>query len=808
MAKKKNKSHSRLDIDALIANENIVKSDISEEIENAMLSYAIKTIIDRAIPEIRDGLKPVHRRTLYGALQDGLMPNKNYEKNSGVVGTVIKYFHPHGDGVVYDSVVAMSQPWNYRYPLYDFHGNNGSIDGDSQAHMRYTEGKLSKLALTLLNDLDKECVDFKMTYNERTVEPEVLPGLFPNLLCNGASGIATGYTTEIPSHNLNEVVDAIIHTIQNPDCTIDTLMKYIKGPDFACGGILINNDKIKELYELGKASLSFKGKVEIEQNEESDNTQVIITELPPNVNKPKFVELLYKLCIAEKKIARVIDVRDESAGNSVRIVIELHKTGVADIVINELYEKTPLMKNNTFIMRAIVNQTPKVLSLKEIIEYYISHRKDVVTKRTKNALTKLRAKLHIQQGLEIVTNNINNAIKIIQNAETDKEAKNGLMAEFTITDIQASEVLDIKLRQLTKLNKNDILSLIQNLNNEIAKLEPILADHIELEKVIINELKQLKKDFGDERRTQLIDDMPETFTSVNNDPIAVVLTSKNNVKHITVNALDSMIKNGALKEKNEIFIQGLKCQLNDSFILILDTGEYIKAEFGDVINNRVLTDVKTKIKAVIQYDSKKSDKAVVIVTKKGLIKKTPMEGFKARFKRMAPLLELQNDEIIGVRVITMNDNNIITLATKDGLVHRFFEKSFKPTFAGGRGISGINLADNNEVVDFDITDQTLDNKNKILLFSKHENGSFGFKSMALEEFRPKGRISQGVRAIEYSKKCKGIIIGMVIISDDSFIINPKGNLKTFKFITLTPNSKYSKPEIIQDEIMIGKFFLE
>jgi len=812
MAKKKaTKGTGGPDVQALIANENIIHSDITDEIENAMLTYAIKTIIDRAIPDVRDGLKPVHRRVLYGALLDRLMPNGKYEKNSGVVGTVMKYFHPHGDGSIYDSVVTMSQPWNYRYPLIDFHGNNGSIDGDSAAAMRYTEGKLDKRALTLLNDVDKECVNFRANYSETTVEPEVLPGLFPNLLCNGSSGIATGYTTEIPSHNLTEVIDAIINVIQKPDATIEDLMKYIQGPDFAGGAQLLNNEKIKELYETGKATLTFKAKYELEQNDESDNTQIVITQLPPNVNKPKLVEHIHQICIEEKKIPRVIDVRDESSGNNIRIVVELHKTGIADIVINELYEKTHLQKNNTYIMRVIVNQTPKVLTLKEIIEHYIEHRKDVVTRRTQNALNKTRAKLHIQEGLHLVTTDINRAIKIIQNAETDKEAKQGLMTAFNISDIQASEVLEIKLRQLTKLNKNDILKLIQDLKDEIAKLEPILNNVKELEKVLIQELRQLKSEFGDDRRTQLVDATVSTTAIIaanSNEPIAVVLTSKNTIKHITVSALDDMIKNRSLKERTEVFIQGLKCTIGDSFILIFENGEYAKVEFSDIVGGLTGLDTKATIKAIVVYDEESKDKCVVAMTKKGLIKKVPMSGFKARFKRVTSFLDLQDDVIIGVRVITMNENNIITLATKDGLVHRFFEKSFKETSAGGKGINGISLMDDNEVIDFDISNQDDDDRTKIILFTQHVDGSYGMKSMPLNEFKPKGRIAQGIKGVEYSKKCNGVVSGMLIATDDFFVLNPKGGVKEYKFVSLPLYNRYNKPDPINDETTVRKFFIE
>jgi DNA gyrase subunit A len=812
MAKKK-VSRTGLDIQALLANENIIQTDVTEEIENAMLTYAIKTIVDRAIPDIRDGLKPVHRRVLYAAWEKNYMPNKKYVKNALIVGDTMGSYHPHGDGSIYDVIVNMSQPWNYRYPLMDFQGNNGSVDSDAPAAMRYTEGRLDIKSLELLRDIEDKCVDFRPNYSDTTEEPEVLPALFPNFLCNGASGIATGYTTDIPSHQLGEVVDAIIEVLKNPNATVDDLMKHIKGPDFAGGAYLINNSKIRDLYETGKASLTFRSKYEIENNEENDNPQIIINQLPPDINKPKLVDQLYKLCITEKKIPRVVDVRDESKDNGIRIVVELHKTAIPDIVINELYEKTPLQKNNTYIMRAIVNQTPKVLSLKEIIEYYIEHRRDVVVRRTRFILSKTKDKLHIQEGLNLVTNNIKKAIDIIQNSNTDKEVKEQLMTTFGLSEVQVNEVLEIKLRHLTKLNKSDILKLIADLKTEIANYENILSGQLEIDKVIISELKALKNKFNDERRTILIDEINSQQSQVStvttsNEPIVVVLTSKNTIKQITVSAFEEMIKNKNLKERTEAFVQGLKCTMNDTFVIIFENGEYAKVDFSDIVGGLSGLETKSTIKSIVLYDDKSADKCIVAMTKKGLIKKVPMTGLKARYRRVAPLFEIADDKIIGVRVITMNENNIITLATKDGLVHRFFEKSFKETSAGGKGINGISLMDDNEVIDFDITDQTIDDDNRIILFVKHDDGTFGIKSMPLNEFKPKGRIAQGIKGIEYTKKQPGNVYGMIITKDDFFVTNSKGNVNNIKLASLPLYNRYNKPDKMNDEATVRKFFLE
>lgn len=814
MAKKKRKIEKDLDIDKLIANEQIIDSDLVDEAEDSMITYSIKTIIDRAIPDVRDGLKPVHRRILYGAYAGKYMPDKKYSKNAKIVGEVMGNFHPHGDFSIYSAMVAMSQPWNYRYPLLDFQGNNGSYDGDSEAAMRYSEGRLDKLALTMLQDVDTKCVPFKLNYSEEIEEPEVLPGLFPNLLANGASGIAVGYTTEIPSHQLGEVIDAIIEVMKNPKIELDDIMKHIKGPDFPNGGFLINNENIKKLYETGNASLTFKAKYELEQNEETGNTQIVFTELPPDTKKPKLVEHINTLCIVNKEIPRVIDVRDTSEENDTRIVIELHKTAVPDIVINELYEHTQLKKNLTFYLRVIVNNSPKLLNLKQMIEYYIEHRREVVINRTKFILEKTEGKLHIQEGFRTVLSDVKKTISIMENADTVEEAKKELMSHFKLSEEQANQVFDIRFRTLIKMNREEIGNLINKLNSEIADLKLLLSGQVEIDKVIIKELKDLKKDFNDERRTMLVSEVEadQLNTVTNNEPIALVLTSKNTIKHTTIKTLEDMFKNGILKERQEIFIQGVKCKIQDEFVLILNTGEYVKIGFSDLMSN-LPTENKT-IKAIVSYNEEKANKTIVTMTKKGIVQKVKLSGLKARMKRIAPLLQIQDgDEIVDVRVIEETPenikSNIITIGTKDGLIHRFFLNSFKDTAAGSKGCNGITLTEaDNEVIGFEVSNVDNDPVSKLIVFTKHNDGSFGMKSMKLDEFKPKGRVAQGVRGVDFSKKLPGIVHGVVIASDDFFVTDKKGTVMINKFTKLPEHAKYNKPDPVAYEVNITKFFLE
>ena len=762
------------------------------------------------MPDSRDGLKPVHRRILNVAKEKALWPKGSYTKNADIVGTVMGKYHPHGDGSIYGALVYMAQTWNTRYPLIDVHGNKGNIDGDGPAAMRYTEGKLHKNSLPLLEDTEEGIVEYKPNYMENTFEPVVLPSKFPNLLVNGSYGIAVGYTTNIPSHQLGEVIDCIISVIKEPNSTTDDLMKYIKGPDMPTGAYLINNSSIKELYETGKASLTFKAKYIIENNSESGNPQLVITEIPPGVKKPSLVEKIHNLCIEKKSIPRVLDVRDESESGGIRIVVELQKTGIPDLVIKELFSQTQLKCNTTFIMRALVNQIPKVLSLREMIDIYIQHRQECIERRTKKLLNEANNKLTIQNGFMTVLKDIKKAISIIENSENDKECKENLMKEFSLNLDQVEAILDMKLRQLNRLNRNDLIDLISSLKEKIEEYNLLLSNNKEINDMIIKELKELKLKYNDERLTEIINEDEETeliSEEVSNEPISLILTSKNNIKHMTVKALEDMIKNKALRERTDVFIQGLKCTMNDTFILILNTGEYIKVHFNDILSEKLDFIPKDSfIKAIVLFKDTE-EKAIIAITKKGIIKKIKMNKFKAKVKKPTMLFDITDDELLSIKVSDLSEDNIITIASKDGIIHRFFEKSFKDTSVGGKGLPSISLDENNEVVDFTITNQNEDNNSKFILFTKHDE-EFGIKAMNLEEFKPKGRISKGIKGVDFSKKNPGELYKIVIAKDDFFIVDNKGLLINYKLDKLEISNRYGKPEIISNNILINDFFLE
>lgn len=782
-----------------IQNEHIINKDLRDEMEESILNYSIKTISDRAIPDVRDGLKPVLRRILYAMYQRGITPDKHYVKNADIVGDVMGKYHPHGDGSIYDALSRASQWFSYRYPLIDFHGNNGSLDGDSPAAYRYTEGRLDKKALWILKDVDKDTVDYKPNYSEKLMEPVVLPALFPNLLVNGASGIATGYTTEIPSHNLNEVVDAIIATIKNPDITIDELLTYIKGPDLPIGAQLIYNEKVKELYENGKASLRFRATFKIEENEENGNTQIVFTSLPPDVNKPKLLEKLYELCIEKKSIPKVIDVRDEQDGDEIRIVVELHKTAVPDIVVSEIFSQTQLDKTKGFVMIALVNQAPKVLNLKQIIEYYIEHQRNVISRKTKYELNKTQDKLHVLEGFSKILANIDDVISIIRSSETTQEAAQLLMEKYQLSDTQVKSILDMPLRRLTKLEANKVNSDIEELKNKIAYYQNILSSQLEVDNVLIDELIKLKEELGDERKTEIVLESElnnSNITPVTNEEMAVVLTSKNTIKQLPLSALEEIKKGGYLRERQEVFLQAVKCTINDEFVLILNTGEYVKVTFNDLLGNLEFTDSKI-IKAIVKLEQEDNGKVVMAITKKGLIVKSPLTSFRAKRKRIAPFIKLSNeeDEIVDVKVILDNcDDDVITVVTDKGTVHRFFVSSFSISNPGSKGVGAISssvIEEGQNIIGMEVSNKNEDEQYKILLYLEDSQG-IGIKTMRLDEFKPKGRVSKGITGTEF-RRGSGIVHKFKIAKEDFFILDEKGKVHHQKIVSILNQNRYNKP---------------
>lgn len=791
MAKKKTsksaKVGKRIDIDSMLSNENIISSNISNEIEDSILNYSLQVIIARAIPDVRDGLKPVQRCILFGGYIDKLWPEGKFQKNAGLSGTVMKYLHPHGSS--YPTIASMSQPWTYRYPMIAWHGNNGSIDGDGPAADRYTEGKLNKFSMLMLQDIDKECVDFKDNFAGNMKIPQYLPAVFPNLLCNGGNGIAVGYTTNIPSHNLGEVVDALIYEINNPECDIKELMNYIKGPDMPYGGTLIDDGNIEELYRTGKASLTYRAKYRMEEHDESGNQQLVIYEIPPELNTSKLMEQLYKVCIEDKKIAKIIDIRDESAENKIRIVIELHKTAIPEIIMKELYDKTNLEKRSSYIFRVISNQTPKIINIKEALEYYISHRRSVIDRKYNFLLDKSKTKLHIQEGFVIAYNNIDDIIDIIKNSDNDDIAKTQLMTKYKLSEEQTKAILDRTLRTLTKLNLKNIEDTIENLKVEIANYTDIINN---VDKQLIAELEDLKKNYNDERRTNIIklEDIHTTI-EVKNEEMVLYLTNKNKVEYMEKEEFEQVISK-SFKIKSDIIIKYLEAKLNDVFIAFLNDGTYIKITFNDILNG--ILDGK---KVINIFTFEENENIIVCMTKNGIVKKSYMKQFKNKNGVFKPFLEFTDDEILKIQMID-ETQDIITILSNNGLVHRFFINSFKETAPGGKGLVGMNLKDGDQVVDFIITNNEY---SKMVLINKFDDNTYGYKVMDLNEFKPKGRISQGIMGIDFAKKKPGIPLYITVGNDNIEYIESNGKKNTLD-LNIDNMPRNAKPKELNKNILI------
>lgn len=820
MASKKSKE--KVDFDALLANENIIVKDVVDQMESASLNYAVKTIIDRALPDVRDGLKPAQRRILYALHDLGMTPNKPYRKSANVNGHVMAKFHPHGD--TYGVMVNMTNEMGIRYPMVDGQGNFGNpLDGDGPAAMRYTEARLHKLGSAMLLDVDKKVVDFQLNYSEEVEEPMVLPAGVPYLLINGATGIATGYTTDCPPHNMTEALNAALALIANPEIDVHGLMKYIKGPDLPTSGIYIKNDELLKLYETGVASLRYRAKMITEVNEEG-NTQIVITELPPDVRKASvdksagIVEKLYQICVQDKKIPRVIDVRDESEGKKdkktgkmgdpVRIVIELHKTAIPEVIISELYKKTALEKTKGYIMRAIVNQAPVVLSLKDMLVHFLNHRRTVVVKRIQFDLDKAQKRLHLLEGFKKVFLNMDDVIHTIRSSN---DPEKDLIAKYSFSKEQVKAILSLPLRSLSKMEENKIDLEIQERKDEIEMYEFYLSDSSEIDSIIVQELKDIKSQFGDKRRTTVIheDDLAGSMTSFSDEPMVSILTTKNGIKQIPEEALDDMFKSGAVRERTEVYLQGVRCNITDEFILILESGDYVRATFSDLSLLDFIEDKKVVALFVLDISSKKN---IVVMTKSGLIKKSKMSAFKARTRRIAPYITLadEKDSIVGVKISDGDEiNNTVLVTTANGIVHRFSENAFTPSNPGGKGVPGISpeiIKDGDTIADFDIVKKDDDESKLLIMYSRDSKGLVSMKSMSMTEFITKGRVSKGI--VGAAKNFKDEVFKIKVTGEDLIVVDKKGIVHNQKFVSMPVQNRYNKPESIEFEPLTTNFYIE
>jgi DNA gyrase subunit A len=739
----------------------------------SFMAYAMSVIISRALPDVRDGLKPVHRRVLY-AMYDASNPSdKPYKKSARLVGDIMGKYHPHGDSAIYDTIVRMAQDFNLRYPLVDGQGNFGSIDGDNPAAMRYTEIRMTPLAEEMLADIEKETVDFIANYDDSLREPAVLPSRIPNLLINGSAGIAVGMATNIPPHNLSEVIGGLVALIENPDMTIKELMKHIPGPDFPTAGFIHGLEPIVQAYNEGKGIIQMRGKAFTETVKRTGKEQIIISEIPYMVNKKRLIEQIAEL-VNDKKIDGVGDLRDESDRDGMRIVIELKRDAVAEIVINQLYKHTALQESFGVNMLAIVDGKPRLLNLKEALKAFIDHRKDVVTRRTAYDLRKAEERLHILEGYRIALDNLDAVIGLIRNAADPKVAKDGLMTNFGLSEIQAQAILDLRLQRLTGLERDKIMEEHRETVELIAKLRAILADEREIYKIIVEELKEIKKNYGDERRTKIVDRSEEISIEdlIVDEDMAVTISHEGYIKRNPVTLYRAQRRGGKGKigttTREEDFVEYMFIASMHAYILFFTTigkvywikvhelPQASRAARGRPIVNLLNLESGERVSAFLPVREFQQGRYIVFATKNGLIKKTELMAYgHPRPSGIRAIGLEQGDEVIGVR-LTDGQQELI-LSTSDGQSIRFKEEQVRPTGRGTFGVVGMKLDPNDKVVSMEILSLGAD----ILTVAE---GGFG-KRTEMDEYRLQSRGGKGIITMKTTEKT-GRVIGVQLVGAD------------------------------------------
>ncbi len=762
--------------------------DISAELKKSYLDYAMSVIIGRALPDVRDGLKPVHRRILYAMHELRNDFNKPYKKSARIVGDVIGKYHPHGDTAVYDTIVRMAQDFSMGYPLVDGQGNFGSVDGDSPAAMRYTEIRLTRLAHELMADIDKETVDFVPTYDNSMVEPSVLPSKVPNLLINGSAGIAVGMATNIPPHNLGEVVNALIALIRNPNITVADLMQFIPGPDFPTAGFICGRKGVKAAYETGRGIIRMRARATVEQVARGKREHIVVTEIPYQVNKAKLVEKIAML-VRDKKIEGISAVRDESDRQGMRIVIELKKDGFAQVVLNHLYKHTPMESSFGIILLAIVNGRPELLNLKEVLAHFLQHRKTVIIRRTTYELRKAEERAHILEGLKIAIDNLDEVVALIRASKTPAEAKQGLIDRFGLSEIQAQAILDMKLQRLTGLELEKILEEYRQILETIKRLKAILAsDELVLE-IIEKELTELKDQFSIPRRTEIIGAPDEINIEdlIVEEDMVVTVSHHGYIKRNPVSIYRSQKRGGkgvtGLSSKQEDFVESLfVASTHDYFLCFSNLGrlywlkvheipQAARTSRGKALVNLLPLDrdANEYIAAVVPVRTFENDKFVVMATRQGLVKKTPLEAFsRPRPKGIIAAIVREDDELIAAAITDGNAD--IFLGTRNGYSIRFHEDDVRPMGRTAAGVRGIKLNEDDEVVAMEVITDT-----NATLFTVTEKG-YG-KRTPVGEYRVQARAGKGVINLKTTEKV-GKVVGVILVhdSDEVMLVGASGNI--------------------------------
>lgn len=748
--------------------------DINKEMREAYLQYSMSVIVGRALPDVRDGLKPVHRRILFAQHEMSNTHDKPYKKSARVVGDVIGKYHPHGDIAVYDTMVRMAQEFSLRYPLEDGQGNFGSIDGDSPAAMRYTEVRMTKLAEELLNDIDKETIPFGPNYDDSLEIPLVLPAKFPNLLVNGSAGIAVGMATNIPPHNLGEVLDGCIHLIHNPDCPIEELIQRIPGPDFPTAGVIAGKEGILQAYKKGRGIITLKAVTEIVQNK--DHEEIIVTEIPYQVNKAKLIESVADL-VREKTIEGISDIRDESSREGMRIVIILKRGENASVALNRLFKFTQMQVSFGIIMLALDKKNqPITFNLKQMLEAFVDHRRNVVTKRCIFDLKKAQERAHILEGLKKALDNIDEVISTIKASSEAQIAKESLMKKFEFSERQAVAILEMRLQRLTGLEREKILNELAELMKQIDWLKFVLADVREVYKIIVQELEEIRKKYADKRRTEITGDLTdiEDEDLIADEQMVVTITNTGYIKRIPTDEYRTQKRGGkglkGMETREEDYVTDIFTASTKTMLLVFtDKGKVYwckvhklplgnRTSKGKAINNVVQIDAKEKVRAILPVEEFSENKYVVMITEKGVIKKTSLDAFSN--PRTAGIIALTTDLEDGVIDAQISDGTSdIFIATKEGMSIRFDEGDVRPMGRSARGVKGITLAKEDAVVAMEIIER--ESKSSILMVTSKGYG----KRSALEEYRVQGRGGVGIITQKTTDKV-GIVIGTKKVYDD------------------------------------------
>jgi DNA gyrase subunit A len=688
---------------------------LEEEMKRSYLDYAMSVIIGRAIPDIKDGLKPVHRRVLYAMYETGTAWNKPYKKSARIVGDVIGKYHPHGDVAAYDTLVRMAQDFSLRYPLVDGQGNFGSIDGDPPAAMRYTEVRMAKLAGELLADIEKDTVNFIPNYDESLTMPEVLPAKFPNLLVNGGSGIAVGMATNIPPHNLGEVIDGTIYLIQHPNAGLDKIMEFVPGPDFPTGGYIFNQQGIRDAYKEGKGVIQIRAKTTIEHGDKGERERIVVTEIPYAVNKARLLESVAEL-VNQKKLEGIADIRDESDREGIRVVIEIKKGELPEVVLNNLYKHTALQTSFGIIMLAIVDKQPKTLGLIDVMKYFISHRQDVIRRRTRFELKKAEQRAHILEGLTIALDHLDAIIKLIRSSKSVDEARTGLMEKFKLTQIQAQAILEMQLQKLTRLEREKIVQEYEELKKLIVKLKKILGSDKLIQEIIIDELKQMKEEYQDERRTEIRDEIitdirPEDL--IKEEDVVVLYTSSGYVKRTSLSSYHFQMRGGkgrkGISMKAEDVVENLfVCSTHNYLLFFTNRGRvyWLRAlEIPDVgiagrgksINNLIEFQPDERVTSVMAVKDFSENKYIVMLSTDGLIKKTKLDEFKNIRRGGIIAINLRpKSQLLWTRLT--DGKRDIVIATKLGKAIRFKESDIRAMGRQATGVRAMSLAKKDEVI--------------------------------------------------------------------------------------------------------------